>query len=233
MRLAIMQPYFFPYLGYFQLIASVNKFVFYDDVNFIKNGWINRNRVCAAGAPRYITVPLSAASPFQKINQIMVQPGELWRKKMLEGMRHTYSKAPNFRGVFELFSEVLTADEPSMACLAKNSVRAVSDYLGLQTEFVMTSAAYGNTGLSGAARVIDICIKENATDYYNPPGGKELYDADEFTSAGLGLHFVTPQLPQYRQFSKEFIPGLSIIDVLMFADTQEAKEMVAGSVCGG
>ena len=73
MKLAIMQPYLFPYLGYFQLIAAVDKFVFYDDVNFIKNGWINRNRLLISGKVNYITIPLSGASSFLKINQVLVQ----------------------------------------------------------------------------------------------------------------------------------------------------------------
>jgi hypothetical protein len=226
MKLAIMQPYFFPYLGYFQLIGAVDKFVFYDDVNFIKNGWVNRNRLYLAGDVRYITVPLSGASPFEKINQVAVQRGHDWRRKMLESVRHSYSKAPNFKSVNELLSAVVLADEHRIGELAKKSVIAVCRYLGLETEFVMTSAIYANESLSGSERVLDICDRETAHDYINLPGGRTLYDQETFHSRGIELHFTQPRLTPYKQFSQEFHAGLSMLDVLMFNSRAAAASML-------
>lgn len=227
MKLAIMQPYLFPYLGYFQLIAAVDKFVFYDDVNYIKNGWINRNRLCIGGVPQYLTVPLAGASPNQKINEVVVQADGVWRKKAIERLRHAYSKAPHFAAVNALVADVLMADEMSIAALAKKSILDICAYLSLDAEFVFSSAPYGNIDLSGQARVIDICRQERADVYRNPPGGKDLYDAAAFAAAGIGLEFLNPALPGYRQFSSEFLPGLSIIDVLMFNDKAAVVEMLA------
>ena len=226
MKLAIMQPYLFPYLGYFQLAAAVDKFVFYDDVNYIKNGWINRNRLSLAGEVRYITIPLAGASSFLKINQILVQKHSLWQRKIIESVRHSYSKAPKFTDVSNLFSEVLLADECCISEIAKRSVVAVSRYLGLKTQFVMSSSRYGNAHYVGSDRVLDICQQENATNYYNLPGGKNLYNDEMFHANGITLRFIKPNLGLYRQFSGEFIPGLSIIDVLMFNDRDIARELL-------
>ena len=226
MRLAIMQPYLFPYIGYFQLAASVDKFVFYDDVNFIKHGWINRNRLYLNGAVRYFTIPLSGASPFLKIRQIDVQPGALWKKKMLESVRHSYSKAPYFKAANDLLQATLDSGESSIAAIARTSVRAVCAYAGLGTQFIESSAIYGNDELSGAQRVLDICQREQASDYFNPPGGRALYSEDDFSAAGVKLHFVDPCLRAYRQFGGEFQPGLSILDALMFNDARAVRELV-------
>jgi len=221
-----MQPYLFPYIGYFQLAASVDKFVFYDDVNFIKHGWINRNRLCLNGAVRYFTIPLSGASPFLKIRQIDVQPGALWKKKMLESVRHSYSKAPYFKAANDLLQATLDSGESSIAAIARTSVRTVCAYAGLDTQFIESSAIYGNDELSGAQRVLDICKREQASDYFNPPGGRALYSEEAFSAAGVNLHFVDPCLHAYRQFAGEFQPGLSILDALMFNDAGAVRELV-------
>lgn len=226
MKLAIMQPYLFPYIGYYQLLAAVDKFVFYDDVNFIKNGWINRNRLYLAGDVRYFTAPLSGASPFLKINEISVQAGDGWRKRIVESVRHSYAKAPHFHAVNEIISDVLFSPDTRVADLAKRSVTRVADYLGLTTQCVMSSTVYDNANLHGVERVLDICLKENAAAYYNLPGGRALYDQESFQSRNIDLYFISPQLPCYRQFSPEFQTGLSIIDMLMFNDKLAARQML-------
>jgi hypothetical protein len=226
MKLAIMQPYLFPYIGYFQLVAAVDKFVFYDDVNFIKNGWINRNRLLLAGEVRYITVPLSGASPFLKINQIEVQNNGLWQKKILESLRHSYSKAPNFSIVNDLISEVLCSKKTCIGDIAADSVITVSKYLGLATNFSNSSFGYENQHLHGSERVIDICKKEKAEEYFNLPGGRELYSRESFEKENVDLLFIAPNLERYQQLGKEFHAGLSIIDVLMFNDPAKVRAML-------
>ncbi len=226
MKLAIMQPYLFPYIGYFQLVAAVDKFVFYDDVNFIKNGWINRNRLLISGDVRYLTIPLSGASPFVKINQIRIMANGAWRKKMSAAVRQSYAKAPHFDVIYNLLSEILFNDENYISDIAKQSIMAVSNYLGLKTHFVMSSSCYGNSDLSGERRIIDICCKEKACQYYNLPGGKVLYNYDLFKSNAITLCFIEPCLKTYRQLSEKFYPDLSIIDVLMYNDCNAVREML-------
>lgn len=221
-----MQPYFLPYLGYFQLAAQVEKFVFYDDVNFIKNGWINRNRLLLGTEARYFTIPLRDASSFAKISEVGVQPAAAWRRKMLDTVRQAYGRAPSFASVFALLENVLDPTVERIAEIAKRSVTAVAQYLGMSTHFVWTSANYGNQSLTGPARVLDICRREGAAEYYNLPGGRELYDAGEFAAAGVSLRFIQSQLPPYDQRRPEFVPGLSILDVLMWNDRQSAAAMI-------
>ena len=181
MRLAIMQPYLFPYLGYFQLLHAADKFVFYDDVHFIKNGWINRNRVLLAGSPHYFTVPLSGASPFVAIRDIRFEtPGERWQRKMRATFEHAYKAAPHRDDGLRLLDTVLSSPTDSMAELARTSVRRVMEYLDLRRDIVDTSRVYGNDALKGQDRVIDICRRVAATTYVNLPGGRGLYDPHLF-----------------------------------------------------
>lgn len=226
MKLAIMQPYLFPYLGYYKLLAQADKWVFYDDVNFIKNGWINRNRLYLAGAVRYITAPLANASSFARICDIDVQPGAAWRDKIRDSVRLSYAKAPHYRAVAAILDAVLAGADPRIGALAKHSVTAIAAYLDLRTEFVMSSAGYGNAELKGVERVLDICARERASDYLNLPGGRALYDPAVFRARGVELGFVEAELAPYPQFAPRFEPGLSMLDVLMFNDRQRARALL-------
>lgn len=229
-KLAIMQPYLFPYVGYFQLVAAVEKFVFYDDVNYIKNGWINRNRILLGDTVHYITVPLAGASPSRKINEVEVQPRDQWLRKMLEALRHAYAKAPHYARVSQLVGDVLGAATSSVATLASHSVIETSRYLGIDTDFVASSTVYGNAALNGVDRVLDICAKECAGAYVNLPGGQALYERKDFDARGIDLGFIEPNLGAYRQFDETFHPGLSIVDVLMFNSADQVKAMLTEPV---
>ncbi|MDF9617281.1 WbqC family protein [Pseudomonas entomophila] len=222
-----MQPYLFPYAGYFNLVAQVDKFVFYDDVNFIKGGWINRNRLLLSGDVRYFTVPLSGASPNLKINQVKVQPKAAWERKLLESIRQSYAKAPHFAACFDLIKDVLDGDAESIAALARRSIIKSAERLGYDVAFVETSAIYGNAELSAADRVIDICVKEQASQYVNLPGGKDLYSHDAFARRGVALHFSRPALAAYAQFRAPFEAGLSIVDMMMFNDFETCAALIA------
>ena len=226
MKLAIMQPYFFPYIGYFQLINAVDKFVFYDDVNYIKSGWINRNRLFLADSIRYITVPLAGASSFEKINKIDVKAGDDWVKAMLSSVAQYYGKAPFYKPVRELLKMVLDNKNDNLADLARHSITATAEYLGLSTEFVKSSVIYDNQGKRGVERVLDICRIERADEYWNLPGGRNLYSAEIFLKNGIDLKFVDVSIKPYEQNSTEFLPGLSIIDVLMYNDSSSILAML-------
>ncbi|PKI25879.1 WbqC family protein [Pseudomonas monteilii] len=227
MKLAIMQPYLFPYAGYFSLVGQVDKFVFFDDVNFIKAGWINRNRLIISGDVRYFTVPLSGASQNIKINEVKVQPRATWERKLLTSIEHSYSKAPNFRQAFDLVQEVLgVGDFENIGQLAKRSVRICADRIGVSTDFVESSTIYDNQHLSSADRLIDICLKEGANVYVNQPGGRSLYGADVFSAKGISLEFNDSLLKSYKQFSDNFTPGLSVLDMMMFNSFEECKSLI-------
>jgi hypothetical protein len=230
MKLALMQPYFFPYIGYFTLVGAVDRFVFYDDVQYIKNGWINRNRVLIAGKPAYITVPLLNASASSRIDEVVIAPQGHWKRKMLESLRHAYGNAPCFDPVHELVRSVLVPDVQRICELAKASVYAVARYLEVGAEFVHSSSGYANRDLRGVGRVLDICRREGASEYVNLPGGRDLYDAAEFAAAGVHLRFVDAPATAYRQFGEPFQPNLSIIDVLMHNRPAQVRTMLASGV---
>lgn len=220
MKLAIMQPYLFPYIGYFQLINSVDKFIFYDDVAFIKQGWINRNNILLNGKKYLLSVPLSNISSYALINATLVsRKPDNWQIKLLNTIRLAYGKAPYFKDIFPLIEQVInsSSDQP-VSFVAKNSIKLILQQLNITTVMVESSSVYNNNDLKGEYRVIDICKKENADTYINASGGKELYTTESFKSAGINLVFIEPGLPEYKQFENDFIQGLSIMDILMFND---------------
>ena len=226
MRLAVMQPYLFPYIGYFKLIAATNKFVFYDDVNFIKNGWINRNRLELSGSIKYFTIPLIKQSSFKKILNIETAPHAVWRDSIRESIRHSYKKSPFFRQAIEIFDEATVSS--NIAEVAKNSVKLSANYIGLECNFVDSSTVYGNDTLSGQERILDICSRELAETYVNAPGGLELYDLNEFANRGISLEFLDPKLPIYSRGTGSEISGLSILDLLMYHSSSDIKNMING-----
>lgn len=226
MKLAIMQPYLFPYIGYFQLIRAVDTFVLYDDVNYINKGWINRNRLLSGGSAVLFTVPLKDASQNKMINEILLSDGIAWEKKLLKTIEWNYKKTPSFPDVFPIIEPVFSAGHKSIASLNLASIRAVCSFLEIDTEIVPSSSIYGNRELKGQARIIDICQKESADIYINPASGKELYSADEFEQNHIRLHFLSSVLEPYPQNSAAFVPGLSIIDVLMNNSKSKIVEML-------
>lgn len=213
--LGIMQPYFLPYLGYWQLIHSVDTFVVYDDVNYIKGGWINRNRVLVCGMASYITVPLHGASPNRHINEIAVHGSPIWREKLLRTVEIAYRRAPHFGDVFPLVETIIRYDAPLLSDFLVAQIRTLADYLDIETEIVVASDRYGDRCLSGQERVIAICREEGAHSYINAQGGQGLYDGRSFRNAGVTLEFLIHRPVPYRQRHPGFVPNLSIVDVLM------------------
>jgi hypothetical protein len=229
MKVAIMQPYFFPYIGYFQLVAAVNKFVIYDDVNFIKGGWINRNNILINKKSNLFTVPLIKASSNTLINdtKINLKFYNIWKVKFLRSLVQSYKKAPYFTDVYNLIENVLEINENDLISeLAVNSIKNVIDYLQLETEFCKTSENYNNKTKIGQERVLDICGIEKASQYINPIGGIELYSKNSFKENGIVLNFIKSKPIIYTQFDNDFSPWLSIIDVLMFNSVSEVNKMV-------
>lgn len=226
MRLAIMQPYLFPYIGYFQLIAAVDRFVFYDDVSFIKQGWINRNRLLGPRGATYFTVPVVHASSSRAIRDTLIDHDVPWEKKLLRRVSIDYARAPLVSRVMRLLEDVLSDRPRDIASLSRKSIEAVCEYLGISTERVASSIGYENGHLHGADRVLDICRREAADTYVNMAGGRGLYDPESFAGRGVTLRFLTPRVVSYRQFGAAFVPSLSILDVLMFNDVPAARGLL-------
>jgi len=215
MILAIMQPYFFPYIGYWQLIHAVDRFVIYDDVNYIKGGWINRNRILINGEPSYITMPLYQSSSYKHICDTALQPSSAWRTKLLKMVEITYRAAPCFDGVFPVIEKIISHDTDNLSDFLVHQLQVLSAFMSINTEFVVTSRHYQNNELSGQERILDICKREAATTYINPKGGQNLYDEKIFHDSGIDLRFIVMRPLIYRQRAAGFIPCLSIIDALM------------------
>jgi hypothetical protein len=228
--LGIMQPYFFPYIGYFQLLAAVDRFVVYDDVTFIKQGWINRNRMLINGDASFFTIPLAHKSSGVAIRETTISDApehRRWSDKLLKSFENAYRRAPHFAGTFPLLERVLATATTNVAVMALESVRTVAQHLDIRTPFVETSASYGNAALHGEDRVIAICRAERADRYLNVSGGQELYSRERFRSEGIELRFIQSKPIEYAQFGGAFVPWLSIVDVLMFNPVERVREFLA------
>ena len=221
-----MQPYLFPYIGYFQLLNAVDKFVVFDDVNFIKKGWINRNNILVNRQKYLFTVPLKDASQNRLIKEIQIAEGD-WQKKFLKTLSQSYKKAEFFDETFALIEKTVYSDESFIAKLILQNLLIFKDALKINTEIVTSSEIYNNCELRAQYRILDICKREKATEYVNPAGGMELYDRRFFDESGVKLFFLKTQPFSYRQFSDEFVPHLSIIDVLMFNGAAGTSELLS------
>jgi hypothetical protein len=225
MRLAIMQPYFLPYIGYFQLMAAVDKLVLLDDVAFINGGWINRNRIAVNGAPYWLTLPLAQASQNRLINEIEIVDDPSWKRKTVRTVELSYGSAPFVHHILPLFSDMLKEARGSLSDFLFRQLRRVADYIGIETVIEATAAIYPKEGRSGQERILDICAREGATGYVNLPGGRNLYDPRLFASAGIELLFLEPNLRTLAlQHSGDDGPSLSILDLLMLNSAATIRE---------
>jgi hypothetical protein len=225
-KLAIMQPYFFPYIGYWQLIHAVDRFVIYDDVNYIKGGWVNRNRILINGKPSYITAPLYQSSSHKRICDISLQPSQVWRKKIIKSVENAYRKSPWFTEAFPVVEKIIHHNVDNLSDYLVYQLQVLTEFMGINTEFVLTSRCYENNDLSGKERILDICKREGANYYINPQGGKALYDQSAFAQCRVDLKFLIPSKIEYKQFGSAQVPWLSIIDVMMFNTQSQLKKLL-------
>lgn len=216
MKLAVMQPYIFPYIGYFQLINKVDKFIFLDDVNYINKGWINRNRIIVNGDIKFFCIPLEKASQNLLINEIKFSKDNDFLVKFKKTMIQNYKKAKYFDSVMSIIETVLDDYlERSLSDVTSKSIKTICQYLGINTEFINSSMMQEKKILNGQDRIIELCIKNRATDYYNLSGGEKLYDCESFSKNKINLHFIKNKFLEYDQYSKKFYPEVSIIDIAM------------------
>lgn len=223
MKLAIMQPYFLPYIGYFQLINAVDKHVIYDDVNFIKKGWVNRNNILLNGKSFLINLLLSGASQNKLINQIDVQ---IDQKKLIKTIETAYIKAPMFSKVFPVFLSIMDYENRELGQFLGNSIIKLCNYMSINTELIFSSSIPKDISLKSQEKILHICKLFDADQYINAIGGQTLYDKMEFKKHNIALQFIEPLYTPYPQFKNEFIPYLSILDVLMFNPVEEVRKML-------
>lgn len=226
MKLGIMQPYFVPYIGYWQLLNAVDEYVIYDDVNFIKGGWINRNRILVNGEPKYFNVPLSGKSPFKPINEVEVNNDPILIAKNLRAIDGAYKKAPYYKEVYSMLERILNCGKSNIAEYNAYSFQILCEYLGITTKLIVSSKIEKNCEFKGQEKVLNICKQLNATEYYNAIGGKDLYSIEEFKAQNIELRFLKTERIEYKQFNNEFVPNLSIIDVMMFNGRDTIAKML-------
>ena len=203
------------------MINSVDKFVFYDDVNYINRGWINRNRILVNGQAHTFTISLKEASQNKLIKDIDIVDN---RKTVLKTIEQAYKKAPLFNSAFEIVKNIMEYKTDKISDLAIYSVVQVSKYFGISTIFEKSSECYSQTkGQEKATRLQNICNLNNAKTYINAIGGQELYSKDNFKQANVDLFFIKTLPIEYKQYKNDFVPWLSIIDVMMFNSQEQIK----------
>lgn len=212
-----------PYIGYFQLMRAVDKYVIYDDVNYIKGGWINRNNILINSEKRLFTISLDGASPNKKINEIIIKDDFT---KFLRSLELSYHKAPYFEQGISLLRDIIKFEDKNLSLFIGNSFRTISNYLDFNTEFLYSSKIEKDNELRAEKKVISICKSLGANEYYNAIGGKELYSKENFETNGLKLHFLKTNQIEYKQFGNVFVPNLSIIDILMFNSKAEINQFL-------
>ena len=223
MTLAIMQPYLFPYIGYWQLINAVDTFVIYDDVTYIKQGYISKNYLLANGNKQSFTLELMGASSNKLINNIIIGRNS---KKILKTIQQNYIKAPYFNEIFPILENILNQDEKNLAKFIGYSLQKISTYLNIDTKFIYSSDIEKDNNLKAEDKILDICKKLSVSHYINAIGGKKLYDKKKFKLENIHLNFLETEFVEYKQFKNDFVPYLSIIDIMMFNSKDEIKNML-------
>lgn len=236
--IAVNQPYLYPYLGYFQLIKSVDTFVIYDDVNFIKKGWIHRNNILTPQGPLLFTVPLKDASQNRLIKDTLIHESfAQWRSKFVNTLAHCYQNSSNYEEAYLPvagplydwkvgFRGGLILPNKPISQLCLDTLKKILKYLNIKTKIVNTSTIYQNSHLKGQDRIIDICKQEKADQYINLIGGQHLYNKKLFEKEHIELKFHQIKPHTYKQFLSPFIPNLSIIDVLMSCKPCEIQDLL-------
>lgn len=231
MKLAIHQPYLFPYIGYFQLISAVDKFVVADNVQYIKSGWINGNRTLCNDRERIISLPVKRDSQELFINQrYFAEPFAQNKQEFLNKIRNDYRKAPYFRDTLALLELIMSYEDRNVAVFITNQLRIINDFLGIKTPMVLASEVMKGSALKGQDWVIALNKAMGADHYINSGGGRGLYSPVIFAKNGIRLEFIKSPMIRYKQYGEGFIPNLSIIDFLMFNKAREFLGML--QACG-
>lgn len=223
MKLAIMQPYFFPYIGYFHLANAADVFVVYDNIQYTKKGWINRNRILNNGSDTLISLPIKRDSDYLDVrDRVLAETFD--RKKLLNRIRGAYNRAPHFAKTFHLVERIIGCDDQNLFRFLLNSIVQTFKHLGITTAIITSSDLQIDHGLKSQDKVLAMCEAIDAKTYINAIGGVELYSKEAFVERGIELNFVKSKAMEYKQFGHDFCPWLSVIDVMMFNDLETIRE---------
>lgn len=222
-KVAIMQPYFLPYMGYWQLIAHVDEFVIYDNIEYTKKGWITRNRFLLNGKDEMFSLSLKADSDFLPVSERRLSP-DFDRDKLVRQLQGAYQKAPHYKENFPLIEEIIRNREKNLSAYISASIHKICAYLDIKTTLMPSSQILSLGNKKGQDKVIDLCCALDADEYINPIGGLELYDRTAFADAGVRLSFLRSRPLDYQQFGQPCLPHLSILDVLMFNSREQTKK---------
>ena len=233
MKLAIMQPYFFPYVGYFQLIANTDQFIFFDIVQYNKRSWMNRNRILHPNKLddfSYISAPVAKHDNGSLIRDININNDGKWQNKILSQLDvYKKLKAPLYNEVKQVVEEVLSKECNTLLDLSIQSTQAICDYMGIELNYEIASKMnldIGNVSQPGDW-ALEISKHKKASEYINPPGGYDIFDEKKFLENNIKLSFLKSSLSPYKQsWLKSFISGLSILDVLMFNNKDELIKLL-------
>lgn len=230
MRVGIMQPYFLPYLGYFSLIKHVDRFILLDEVQFIRHGWIERNRILKPSEGwQYFRVPLLRHHRETLIREIQIDNLQRWQERIMAQIAHYQKRAPYFDRVGVLLASIFSQEYERIAQLNQAALSTVCHYLGISTEITMFSAMELTIDPVNSPDewALNICRRIPGVDeYWNPPGGKGFFDPDKYEANKIALRFQQVRLSEYQQGRTTFEPGLSIVDVMMFNDVEQINEML-------
>lgn len=224
-RIAIMQPYFLPYLGYWQLMNCVDIFVVYDDVQFTKKGWIHRNRYLNNGSDKMFTLPIKKDSDYLDIvDRRLSDSWDIEKIKLKRKVEGAYSNSPYFQEAIAIFNECLDYEGANLFDFVFASIKIIKGYLGVNTQLLVSSEVGETKHLKGQQRVLEICRALGATEYVNPIGGYGLYDRNFFAQEGVELRFHKIGDVTYNQMQRGFLPNLSVLDILMFSGVGGVKK---------
>lgn len=224
-RVAIMQPYFFPYIGYLQLIAAVDLFIVYDNIKYTKKGWINRNRMLRDGKDVMFSLPMKSGSDTLDIRERELA-ADFKRDKLLNQIGEAYRQAPHFAETFPLVERIVRHEDANLFRYLHQSIVNTCRHLGINTEIRISSSIDADHELKSQDKVLGLCAAVGATTYVNAIGGRELYAREIFQERGMVLKFVQSKPITYKQWTGEFVPWLSIIDVMMFNPLETVQSWI-------
>jgi hypothetical protein len=225
LKAAIMQPYFFPYIGYFQLIAAVDMFIVYDNIKYTKKGWINRNRMLQNGKDVMFSLPLKSDSDYLDVCERELA-ADFNRDKLLNQFNGEYRRAPYFTQTIPLVEQIVRYEDTNLFRFLHHSIVRTCEHLGIATEIRISSGIAINNDLKNQGKVLALCEAVGASTYVNAIGGRELYSKETFREKGIELKFIQSKPFEYPQFGDAFVPWLSIIDVMMFNSKEETHASI-------
>ena len=228
MRVAIMQPYFLPYIGYFQLIDAVDLFILYDNIKYTKKGWINRNRMLQNGKDVMFSLSLERASDLLNVCARELA-SEFNRIKMLNQISGSYRRAPCFAETYQLIEKIVMYEEQNLFKFIKNSITEICERLDITTKIQTSSSVSIDHNLKGQDKVLTLCKAIGASTYINAIGGIELYSKDAFSTRGIELKFIQSRPLEYAQFDNAFVPSLSVLDVMMFNPLEAIRKCISSN----